>query len=141
MSKLFFFFSFFFFFNDTATTEIYTLSLHDALPIFNAAGRRARSRLPAPHAQLALWLRHVSDECRAVEPAEFHRLAGPLGRRPPHVRHHHGAEPRLHGSRLRGCPPARLEHRADHRNADPFDARRYTCTAWRPCGEPVLPAR
>src|SRR6266542_5495273 len=30
---LFFFFFFFFFFNDTATTEIYTLSLHDALPI------------------------------------------------------------------------------------------------------------
>src|SRR5215467_243944 len=27
------FFSLFFFFNDTATTEIYTLSLHDALPI------------------------------------------------------------------------------------------------------------
>src|SRR2546430_8420863 len=27
--------SFFFFFNDTATTEIYTLSLHDALPISN----------------------------------------------------------------------------------------------------------
>src|SRR5260221_2232568 len=26
---------FFFFFNDTATTEIYTLSLHDALPIYN----------------------------------------------------------------------------------------------------------
>src|SRR6266404_2933460 len=27
----------FFFFNDTATTEIYTLSLHDALPILRAA--------------------------------------------------------------------------------------------------------
>src|SRR2546430_7149841 len=27
--------SFFFFFNDTATTEIYTLSLHDALPIYS----------------------------------------------------------------------------------------------------------
>src|SRR2546426_8983239 len=27
--------SFFFFFNDTATTEIYTLSLHDALPIWS----------------------------------------------------------------------------------------------------------
>src|SRR6266540_2201832 len=27
-------FIFFFFFNDTATTEIYTLSLHDALPIY-----------------------------------------------------------------------------------------------------------
>src|SRR5262249_61201965 len=31
---MFSFFSFFFFFNDTATTEISTLSLHDALPIF-----------------------------------------------------------------------------------------------------------
>src|SRR5438552_16778426 len=33
-----------FFFTDTATTEIYTLSLHDALPIFNVqplAGRQA----------------------------------------------------------------------------------------------------
>src|SRR6202453_4165425 len=29
---------FFFFFNDTATTEIYTLSLHDALPIFGEVG-------------------------------------------------------------------------------------------------------
>src|SRR2546426_5608251 len=28
---------FFFFFNDTATTEIYTLSLHDALPISSGA--------------------------------------------------------------------------------------------------------
>src|SRR3712207_9430012 len=28
----------FFFFNDTATTEIYTLSLHDALPIFRRTG-------------------------------------------------------------------------------------------------------
>src|SRR5260370_4249650 len=31
----------FFFFNDTATTEIYTLSLHDALPICSAAARSA----------------------------------------------------------------------------------------------------
>src|SRR5436189_4492479 len=31
---------FFFFFNDTATTEIYTLSLHDALPIFGCGGFR-----------------------------------------------------------------------------------------------------
>src|SRR2546422_11559326 len=30
-------FCFFFFFNDTATTEIYTLSLHDALPIYREA--------------------------------------------------------------------------------------------------------
>src|SRR3712207_9480164 len=33
----------FFFFNDTATTEIYTLSLHDALPI------SGEGELPAPH--------------------------------------------------------------------------------------------
>src|SRR2546426_8788416 len=34
---------FFFFFNDTATTEIYTLSLHDALPIYPCPhGRRWR---------------------------------------------------------------------------------------------------
>src|SRR3990167_5402364 len=31
-----------FFFNDTATTEIYTLSLHDALPIFPAGASGAR---------------------------------------------------------------------------------------------------
>src|SRR3712207_7500035 len=32
----------FFFFNDTATTEIYTLSLHDALPICFGRGRSKR---------------------------------------------------------------------------------------------------
>src|SRR2546428_745146 len=31
---------FFFFFNDTATTEIYTLSLHDALPIYRVRRHR-----------------------------------------------------------------------------------------------------
>src|SRR6266496_6770744 len=42
LSHIFFFF---FFFNDTATTEIYTLSLHDALPIFSCWCRR-RGGLP-----------------------------------------------------------------------------------------------
>src|SRR5258707_9362338 len=37
----------FFFFNDTATTEIYTLSLHDALPIWGRATRRAPARAKA----------------------------------------------------------------------------------------------
>src|SRR5499425_3133700 len=36
--------SFFFFFNDTATTEIYTLSLHDALPILPGHYAPARRR-------------------------------------------------------------------------------------------------
>src|SRR5690349_10726545 len=40
----------FFFFNDTATTEIYTLSLHDALPIFVCRRRRA----PLPRHRSAL---------------------------------------------------------------------------------------
>src|SRR3712207_7573942 len=34
-----------FFFNDTATTEIYTLSLHDALPIYRRGGPHGRSRV------------------------------------------------------------------------------------------------
>src|SRR2546430_3199544 len=38
------FYFFFFFFNDTATTEIYTLSLHDALPI-------SRDFFPSPRAR------------------------------------------------------------------------------------------
>src|SRR5215204_7514846 len=41
------YFAYFFFFNDTATTEIYTLSLHDALPILE---RHAVRRRPAPGA-------------------------------------------------------------------------------------------
>src|SRR6266536_1824267 len=43
-------FLFFFFFNDTATTEIYTLSLHDALPICRAHPHRGgpRARLGWP---------------------------------------------------------------------------------------------
>src|SRR5437879_13090919 len=44
------FFHFFFFFNDTATTEIYTLSLHDALPISLATtpARWSAGESPAP---------------------------------------------------------------------------------------------
>src|SRR5256886_17583088 len=61
---------FFFFFNDTATTEIYTLSLHDALPISSRdvgarvgpARRRARRRERRPRAKaLARRRRGVRD--------------------------------------------------------------------------------
>src|SRR2546425_12510626 len=41
-------YTFFFFFNDTATTEIYTLSLHDALPISPASGGSADARTSRP---------------------------------------------------------------------------------------------
>src|SRR5258708_40266839 len=40
-------FFFFFFFNDTATTEIYTLSLHDALPICSRLGVRGKLGIDA----------------------------------------------------------------------------------------------
>src|SRR5436189_4555295 len=41
-------FLFFFFFNDTATTEIYTLSLHDALPIWPGLRPRRSRQGPRP---------------------------------------------------------------------------------------------
>src|SRR5687767_2019916 len=46
-SYLTFFILFFFFFNDTATTEIYTLSLHDALPILKIKLSADRSTIKA----------------------------------------------------------------------------------------------
>src|SRR3989454_5296361 len=60
----------FFFFNDTATTEIYTLSLHDALPI---SARQLDSRI-VPAAQLGRVPRdHVLYK-------SFYLLDGPSGR-------------------------------------------------------------
>src|SRR5260370_7555694 len=41
-------YAFFFFFNDTATTEIYTLSLHDALPICNLHERSVSAQQATP---------------------------------------------------------------------------------------------
>src|SRR5256885_16963808 len=46
------FFVFFFFFNDTATTEIYTLSLHDALPILTSF---TRPTIPFSNITLMPW--------------------------------------------------------------------------------------
>src|SRR3712207_8029351 len=57
-----------FFFNDTATTEIYTLSLHDALPIFPTApvGREPKN---------ASGLHHDGDDHRAAAGALVHEGA------------------------------------------------------------------
>src|SRR2546426_363651 len=41
-------FSLFFFFNDTATTEIYTLSLHDALPIYSSIALDEKEHATVP---------------------------------------------------------------------------------------------
>src|SRR5947209_17532229 len=56
----------FFFFNDTATTEIYTLSLHDALPISStfapwSSSRPASSWLPAATAMFRRSEEHTSE--------------------------------------------------------------------------------
>src|SRR6266511_4639723 len=49
------FFYFFFFFNDTATTEIYTLSLHDALPIPTDRNRDRRASTRPPNSPPTSW--------------------------------------------------------------------------------------
>src|SRR5260370_33557271 len=80
LSSRFFFFLpyfafsfFFFFFNDTATTEIYTLSLHDALPIYFVG----YPRFPAPvefiAAVIAYYVHPVNIQtaCLIMEGAEF----------------------------------------------------------------------
>src|SRR2546430_10083919 len=60
---------FFFFFNDTATTEIYTLSLHDALPI--CVGRGNHYGHPAPEV-LARLARHGVTVFRTDQRSEEH---------------------------------------------------------------------
>src|SRR3712207_7309521 len=58
----------FFFFNDTATTEIYTLSLHDALPISVPAERVVVARGVAAHGhRLGVRGRRVARGARSEE--------------------------------------------------------------------------
>src|SRR6516162_11923684 len=54
-------FLFFFFFNDTATTEIYTLSLHDALPIWWKRPPRPRPIPPTSSNDEARSEEHTSE--------------------------------------------------------------------------------
>src|SRR2546426_2996840 len=62
--------SFFFFFNDTATTEIYTLSLHDALPISVPA--QQRSEQPVRRRQYS----HRHPRQRRADPAVYSHGGG-----------------------------------------------------------------
>src|SRR2546422_5041254 len=52
----------FFFFNDTATTEIYTLSLHDALPISHERIRNSRRGSCDPSTELSLRIGPEQDD-------------------------------------------------------------------------------
>src|SRR5258707_4569146 len=58
-----------FFFNDTATTEIYTLSLHDALPISDPGTRRVRAAADRyPHADHGLHRARARGRARPSRP-------------------------------------------------------------------------
>src|SRR2546422_2529470 len=73
----------FFFFNDTATTEIYTLSLHDALPIYDAGER----------ATLGRDAERTGDErLETARRREGQRHAVPTVDEPEHVRPEHRSE-------------------------------------------------
>src|SRR5206468_11293339 len=69
--------SFLFFFNATATTEIYTLSLHDALPICS-------SRCSFPHR--GMWSSTWSPSCRSGTKSRQNWPTGWAPRRRPHPR-------------------------------------------------------
>src|SRR5215211_1582373 len=115
---------FFFFFNDTATTEIYTLSLHDALPICVGAGPAQRLGRDPPagrlddgqRGQLVAAVEGERGEDAADEVRRADAVAGVARRRV------HGAAGERHdGRQARGrdvdrpapgvVDPAALEHR------------------------------
>src|SRR5256886_3238086 len=96
----------FFFFNDTATTEIYTLSLHDALPIWNGSSNRSTGDERSPSgAGVLLDRRSVSAD--GLEAAR----AAVLGKPVPLL------ESRQEPFRQPGVPAAR--DRADHARQAP----------------------
>src|SRR5256886_15302977 len=111
--------AFFFFFNDTATTEIYTLSLHDALPIWALHGghpalpsRSDRARRPRQGARGAAWARRPPPSGRRIGRQPLHGLnrghaalrrephgvvrGGPRAPEPQPDRRAHGARPPAH---------------------------------------------
>src|SRR2546430_8190934 len=72
--------SIFFFFNDTATTEIYTLSLHDALPIFNNACTDDTDSVIASFGD-RLRLRRIFESTAGLSPARNRAIREVRGKR------------------------------------------------------------
>src|SRR6266487_7145569 len=96
-----FFFFFFFFFNDTATTEIYTLSLHDALPIWSALIAFQGDRNGGGD-----WGRPRSEEHTSELQSPVHLVCRLLLEK---KKHHTLAHFRLHAKLLHpACPSSRL---------------------------------
>src|SRR2546425_8057047 len=69
---------FFFFFNDTATTEIYTLSLHDALPISQLAQGTGIARDAAQTAAQGLGTVAAEAQANDVWGREIAKMAGEM---------------------------------------------------------------
>src|SRR5256885_14866104 len=126
---------YFFFFNDTATTEIYTLSLHDALPIYLLHAGVARGQLQnQPHREHTVENGEYAGRDRDPQPqGGIHREISPQKR------------PRtIAWRRQRSAPaaasPAPQQAAADLELAAPLSAHRYALDA-RVVGQPVLVGR
>src|SRR5256885_15513394 len=85
---------FFFFFNDTATTEIYTLSLHDALPICHRAYIAGRVAEGGTERAAEVRFAGKAQACGLIRNAQTtagrvgQRVEGPLQTALLHVAHH-----------------------------------------------------
>src|SRR5436305_10069116 len=74
-SRFFFFLFFLFFFTDTATTEIYTLSLHDALPVSDGEASSAPSRVVVSAANNAPSVSASALSTPDLQPLSLHATA------------------------------------------------------------------
>src|SRR2546422_10788765 len=132
---------FFFFFNDTATTEIYTLSLHDALPI---AGRDHRARraghrsLPGPGRLRRRGIGHARERracgrrAAATEPGTAR-----LGEMSAHPRA--GARGQAHRGTWSGAPQVAGEG-LDHRTLGDLRGDTRAAVSHVPTRLPAVPA-
>src|SRR2546430_14722206 len=102
--------SFFFFFNDTATTEIYTLSLHDALPIFSAERSHI---LLVFHKRLGRWLQpggHIEPDDRDTSEAAAREVEEETGDAPRREENPLLVGVDVHEIPTSGREPAHLHH-------------------------------
>src|ERR1035441_242288 len=113
------------FFNDTATTEIYTLSLHDALPILSAATSPIARGVLRQHREIRPLAGHRSEEhtselqslshlvCRLLLETKNSLRAATC--RPHKIPTHHG--PTLTRSGTRPTAPRARHRKPEHRAA------------------------
>src|SRR2546429_7387300 len=106
----------FFFFNDTATTEIYTLSLHDALPILGeeqAGGGAGEQQRQRPRER-----RPRSEEHTSELQSRLHLVCRLLLEKKKNLLHDHVATPNT-----RWSYPSSTSRRAGHCPPSPYVAR------------------